>query len=67
MNIQEKRHRYIEWISPEDMHAETVEWMSELRFAKDEQQFLNGLVKHYTLQLVGGDNGQGAISGGKGG
>ena len=56
MNIQEKTHRYIEWISPEDMHAETVEWMSELRFATDEQLFLNSLVKHYTLQLVDGDN-----------
>lgn len=56
MNTQEKTHRYIEWISPEDMHAETVEWMSELKFAQDEQRFLNSLVKHYTLQLVGGHN-----------
>ena len=56
MNNLEKAHRYIEWISPEDMHAETIEWMSELRFANDEQQFLNKLVKHYTPQLVGGNS-----------
>ena len=56
MNISDKTHRYIEWISPDEMHSETVEWMSELRFVKDEQQFLNGLVKHYTSQLVDGDN-----------
>ena len=51
MEIQENRHRYIEWISPEDMHIETVGWMSELKFIRDEQMFLNSLVKHYTLQL----------------
>ena len=56
MSILDKTHRYIEWISPEDMHAETVEWMSELNFAMDEQRFLNSLVKHYTLELVGDDN-----------
>ena len=34
------------------MHLETVEWMSELKFVKDEQLFLNNLVKHYTIQLA---------------
>ena len=56
MNIKDKTHRYIQWISPDEMHSETVEWMSELKFVRDEQQFLNSLVKHYTLQLVDGDN-----------
>ena len=52
MKIKEKTHRYIEWISPEDMHTETVQWISELKFVRDEQLFLNSLVKHYTSQLA---------------
>ena len=56
MKLEEQKHRYIEWISPEDMHSETVEWISELEFAKDEQLFLNNLVKHYTLQLIDNKN-----------
>ncbi len=52
MKVREKTHRYIEWISPEDMHAETIQWLSELYFVKDEQDFLNSLVKHYTTQLA---------------
>ncbi len=52
MMIKEKTHRYIEWISPEDMHGETIQWLSELKFVNDEQLFLNSLVKHYTSQLA---------------
>ena len=52
MKIKEKTHRYIEWISPEDMHGETLQWLSELNFVHDEQLFLNSLVKHYTTQLI---------------
>ncbi|MBT8178674.1 MAG: hypothetical protein KJO94_08245 [Eudoraea sp.] len=44
--------RYIEWISPEEMHSATLAWLSELKFIKDEQRFLNGLVKSYTEQLI---------------
>ncbi len=56
MKLEEQKHRYIEWISPEDMHSETVEWISELEFARDEQLFLNSLVKHYTIQLIDDKN-----------
>ena len=52
MKVKEKTHRYIEWISPEDMHTETVQWLSELNFVREEQDFLNKLVKHYTIQLA---------------
>lgn len=48
-----KKHRYIEWLSAEEMHEASKKWMSELKFAKDEQFFLNNLVKSYTLQLIG--------------
>lgn len=52
MKIKENTHRYIEWIDPEEMHRTTLVWLSELRFMKDEQMFLNNLIKHYTVQLV---------------
>lgn len=55
MKVTHRSHRYIEWLSPEEMHAASVEWISELKFAKDEQLFLNDLVRNYTLQLVEGD------------
>ncbi len=48
----ESTPRYIEWISPEEMHRTTVSWLSELKFIKDEQRFLNSLVKSYTEQLI---------------
>jgi hypothetical protein len=44
--------RYIEWISPEEMHKATLSWISELKFIADEQLFLNSLVKSYTAQLI---------------
>jgi len=52
MKIKENTHRYIEWIDPEEMHRTTLLWLSELKFMKDEQFFLNDLIKHYTVQLV---------------
>lgn len=44
--------RYIEWISPEEMHSTTLTWLSELKFIEDEQLFLNSLVKSYTDALI---------------
>ncbi len=44
--------RYIEWISPEEMHKTTLSWISELKFVRDEQLFLNSLVKSYTNGLI---------------
>jgi hypothetical protein len=52
MKTKENTHRYIEWIDPEEMHRTSLLWLSELRFMKDEQLFLNNLIKHYTVQLV---------------
>lgn len=52
MKFKENTHRYIEWIDPEEMHRTSLLWLSELRFMKDEQLFLNNLIKHYTVQLV---------------
>ncbi|MFH6602718.1 hypothetical protein ACEZ3G_04465 [Maribacter algicola] len=52
MEIKKQKYRYIEWLSAEEMHGASKKWMSELSFIKDEQLFLNDLVKSYTLQLI---------------
>lgn len=44
--------RYIEWLSAEEMHSTSKEWLSELEFIKDEHLFLEDLIKLYTLQLI---------------
>ena len=49
-----KKYRFIEWLSAEEMHEASKNWMSELKFVKDEQLFLNDLVKSYTLRLIDG-------------
>lgn len=44
--------KYIESKSADELHVESLNWISELRFIKDEQRFLNELLKSYTLQLI---------------
>ena len=44
--------RYIEWLSPDEMHQAIKEWQSELEFIKDEHIFFEDLVKSHTLQLI---------------
>ncbi len=44
--------KYIESKSPEELHVESLNWLSELKFIKDEQHFLDELLKSYTLQLA---------------
>lgn len=52
MESKNKKYHYTEWLSAEEMHEANVHWMSELKFAKDEQLFLNNLVRLHTLELV---------------
>jgi hypothetical protein len=52
MNAKTRKYRYLEWYSPEEMHEETVKWFSQLKFARDEQLFLNNLVKEQTMKLT---------------
>ena len=44
--------KYIESKSPVELHIESLNWISELKFIKDEQHFLDELLKSYTLQLI---------------
>ncbi|SNZ00734.1 hypothetical protein [Flagellimonas pacifica] len=52
MEKQKKRYSYAEWLSADEMHRASLNWLSELHFCADEQTFLNGLVKSYTPQLT---------------
>ena len=47
--------RYIEWLNAEQMHEASKEWLSELRFIRDEHLFFEDLITSYTLQLIAPD------------
>lgn len=52
MKNTKNKPKYVEWFSAEEMHKHTLDWLSELEFAKDEHLFFEDLVKTYTLQLI---------------
>ncbi len=52
MENSKKKQHFFEWLSAEEMHEHSTRWMSELKFVKDEQLFLNNLIKSYTLKLL---------------
>ncbi|AUC81133.1 hypothetical protein [Lacinutrix sp. Bg11-31] len=52
MNTNNTDSKYIEWISAEEMHEVTKQWLSDLKFIADEQKFFQDLIKNYTIQLV---------------
>lgn len=52
MNFNPSSIKYIEWRSPEGLHEDTVNCISELRFIKDEIQFLSDLIKSHTLEIL---------------
>jgi hypothetical protein len=55
MQAKKLKYGYVEWLSAQEMHEDTLKWMSELNFTRDEQLFLNDLVKSYTIQLTDTD------------
>jgi hypothetical protein len=55
MEINKSNIKYKEWRSTEDMHEDTLNAISELRFINDEQQFLEDLIKNYTIDLIAED------------
>jgi gas vesicle protein len=52
MHINPTSIKYIEWRSPEGLHEDSVTCISELRFLKDEIQFLTDLIKSHTLEIL---------------
>lgn len=43
--------KYIEWISAEDMHTNSLHWLSQLRFIKDEHHFFEHLISSFSTDL----------------
>jgi hypothetical protein len=52
MKTIQTQARYVEWLSPEDMHNASQEWLSELKFTKDEHLFFEDLITTFTTQLI---------------
>ena len=52
MKQKTRKKTYVEWLSAEDLHNNSMSWLSKLRFSKDEQRFLDNLIKDYTLDLL---------------
>jgi len=44
--------KYIQYLSPEDMHKQSLSWISEMNFIKDEQHFFDELITSYTRKLI---------------
>ncbi|MEZ4811627.1 MAG: hypothetical protein R2819_14805 [Allomuricauda sp.] len=55
MKPKTQKSKYREWYSAEELHEESKKWSSELEFAKDEQKFLDDMVKDYTLDIIDSD------------
>ena len=55
METKSNKRRLKEWFSAEELHEESKKWFSELKFARDEQKFLNTMVKDYTLDIIDSD------------
>ncbi|MDE1207921.1 hypothetical protein [Tenacibaculum larymnensis] len=47
--------KYVEWLSAEDMHLTSKQWLSELSFLKDEQLFFEDLIRKYIFELIAPD------------
>lgn len=56
MKTKQNPSKYVEWLDAEHMHGASRNWLSELQFIKDEQKFLEDLIKSYTLQLIDSKN-----------
>jgi hypothetical protein len=52
MKSKQETYKYVEWLNADVMHEASRNWLSELRFIKDEQHFFQNLIKAYTLQLI---------------
>ena len=52
METTQTQGRYVEWLSADEMHRNSKEWLSQLEFLKVEHLFFEDLIKSYTLQLI---------------
>jgi hypothetical protein len=47
-----KTHDITEFLSSQEMHKASQDWLMELKFIKDEHLFFEDLIKSFTLQLI---------------
>ena len=52
MKATQTHTNFVEWLSAEDMHNDSKEWVLELEFLNDEYLFFEDLMRSYTLQLI---------------
>ena len=52
MKTQQTYTHYIEWLSAEQMHEASIEWLSELRFIRDEHLFFEDLITTFTSPII---------------
>lgn len=52
METIQTQARYVEWLSADEMHNQSKEWLSQLEFIRDEHLFFEDLIKSNTLQLI---------------
>ena len=52
MIVDKIKAKYIQWLSAEDMHKQSLSWISEMNFIKDEQHFFDDLITAYTRKLI---------------
>lgn len=54
MKTRQPNIKYVEWKSAEELHEMALDWISELKFVKDEQHFLDELLEEHTFQILSG-------------
>ena len=52
MKTKQTYTHYIEWLSADQMHEASKEWLSELEFIKDEHLFFEDLITTFTSQII---------------
>ena len=52
MKTTQTNLRFVKWLSSEEMHEASKQWLSELNFVKDEHLFFEDLVTQFTSQLI---------------
>ncbi len=56
MYTNQYKFKYLEWHSPEEIHATTIQWQSTLDFIEIEWHFLKELISDNTLLLLSDDH-----------
>jgi len=52
MTVTKINNHFIKWLTIQDLHTDSQEWILELDFLNDEYFFFIDCIKWYTLQLI---------------